>query len=72
MKIAVGDPEYVLKSTSSPAGDQLATVVGQAQGIWYQTDDVVADHLRGNQLPDRQRRCGRDDVRPRRRRPACG
>ncbi len=45
------DYDYVLVSTDAPAGDQLATVMGQAQGAWYQTDEVVADHLRGNEFP---------------------
>ncbi len=44
--------DFELVSDFSPLAYQLPSVMTQAQGIWYQTNDVVEDHLRGNHFPD--------------------
>ncbi|MBW8639274.1 autotransporter outer membrane beta-barrel domain-containing protein [Hoeflea sp. WL0058] len=44
--------EFELRSTWAPTVDQLPSLVTQVQNTWYQTNDVVADHIRGNRWPE--------------------
>jgi hypothetical protein len=50
-KVTDYDDEFRLISDWGPLSGQLPTLLTQAQGIWYNTGDVVSDHLHGNTFP---------------------
>ncbi len=45
-----GDERFEYRSMGGPLATQLPGLITQAQNVWYETNDVVADHIRADRF----------------------